>query len=319
MPFYSPLRYPGGKRRLAGFVKRLLQANDLHHIDYAEPYAGGASLALELLFEGHASRVHLNDLSRPVYAFWYSVLNEEDALCERIDRIPVTIEEWHRQREVLGRRETAELLDLGFATFFLNRTNRSGIIDGGVIGGQEQTGAWGIDARFTKAALIQRIRCVARHREQIHLYHQDALDFVGNVVARLPSASLTFFDPPYIAKGASLYLNNYSVQDHIAMAEHVMALRQPWVVTYDYAPAVAHNLYSGRTRLAFQLSYSAQERRGGMEAMFLADSLALPSSTEHGILMTTEGSRYPLHATIEATAVPAEPLARRISRARLKR
>src|ERR1700704_5522070 len=127
MPFDTPLRYPGGKRRLAPVIMGLLEANDLRDIDFAESYAGGASVALALLFEEYAATIHINDLSRPVYAFWYLVLNDCEALCRRIKRVKVTMREWKRQHAIYELRDTADLDDVGFAAFFLNRTNRSGI------------------------------------------------------------------------------------------------------------------------------------------------------------------------------------------------
>src|SRR5882762_11670499 len=185
MPFYTPLRYPGGKRRLAKVIMRLLEANDLTDIQYAEAYAGGASIALALLFEEYASFIHINDLSRPVYAFWYLVLNDCEAFCRRIEQVNVTMREWKQQHAVYERRDTADLDELGFSAFFLNRTNRSGIIDGGVIGGQHQTGQWTLDARFNKAELIQRIRKVARYNSRIRLYQLDALDFTNRIIPAL--------------------------------------------------------------------------------------------------------------------------------------
>jgi DNA adenine methylase len=162
MPFYTPLRYPGGKRRLAPVVSRLLTANKLKNIDYVEPYAGGAAVALSLLFNEFAATVHINDLSRPVFAFWHTVLNATEDLCARVASVRVSMREWERQRSVYDDRDSADLTDLGFAALFLNRTNRSGIISGGVIGGKDQTGAWKLDARFTKPELINRIKRVAR-------------------------------------------------------------------------------------------------------------------------------------------------------------
>ena len=150
MPFYTPLRYPGGKRRLAPVVKRLLEDNRLKNVDYVEPYAGGAAIALALLLEEYASTVHINDLSRPVYAFWHTVLNHTLDLCRRIECVKVTMREWHRQRAIYEERDTADLGDLGFAALFLNRTNRSGIIGGGVIGGKHQNGEWALDVRSIK-------------------------------------------------------------------------------------------------------------------------------------------------------------------------
>lgn len=302
MPFYSPLRYPGGKRRLSAFVMRLLETNGMHDIEYVEPYAGGASLALALLFEEYAATIHINDLSRPVYAFWYAVLYDTEELCQQIERTKITMREWHKQRAVYEARDEVDLSDLGFAAFFLNRTNRSGIIGGGVIGGKNQTGEWGLDARFTKAELLQRIRRIGRYRNRIRLYQQDALDFTNDVVASLKGDVFCFFDPPYIEKGNALYLNDYTIDDHRRLAQRVARLKQKWVVTYDYDAAVRHSLYPKHRRLAFELSYSAQERRGGKEAMFISDRLILPAAWGNGtsIVMSDRRSHYPVFGAMES-------------------
>ncbi len=275
MSFHTPLRYPGSKRRLFPFVARLLETNHLWNVNYVEPFAGGASLGLALLYGEYASTVYINDLSRSVYAFWHTVLFETEELCHTIEKTPVTMEEWHRQREIYENSETVDLSSLGFATFFLNRTNRSGIIGGGVIGGKEQAGGWKLDCRFSKAELIQRIRRISRYRNRIKLYQQDAFDFTNDIVAKLEGNVLAFYDPPYIEKGKALYLDNYNLDDHRKLANRVSQLIQPWIVTYDYDAAVRHELFHNRRFLSFELSYSAQDRRHGREVMFLANGLQL--------------------------------------------
>lgn len=258
------------------FVTRLLEENGLVDVEYAEPYAGGASVALTLLFEEYAARIHINDLSRAVYAFWHSVLNEPERLCHRIEQTEITMEEWHRQREVYRARETADLLDLGFATFFLNRTNRSGIISGGVIGGQKQNGAWGIAARFGKSELIQRIRKIARYRNRICLHQMDALDFTVSIAPTLKGNTFLFYDPPYIeTENRCLYLDNYSVEDHRTLAERIVQLEHPWIVIYDHA-AVQYELYRTQRRMMYGLAYTAQDRYQGREVVFFSDRLWLP-------------------------------------------
>ncbi len=302
MVYYSPLRYPGGKRRLFGLVTRLLEANGLKDIDYAESFAGGASLALALLFNGYAQTIYINDLNRSIYAFWHSVLNETKGLCERIQETAVTMDEWHRQHEVHANHEDASLLDLGFATFYLNRTNRAGIIhSGGVIGGQKQDGVWSLDARFNKENLIERIHRVAKHRGRIKLYQLDAFDFTDQVVSALGSNTLSFHDPPYLDNGHDLYLDVYELADHHRLAKRIMQVKSPWVVTYDYDAAVREDLYPDCPRIAFGLSYSVNERRKAKEALFLSRNLKVPSkwATPQGFSVVSKPGNVPLFGKLE--------------------
>ena len=302
MSFYTPLRYPGGKRRLLAFIKQILETNELRNIQYVEPCAGGASLALALLYEEYASCIHINDLSRPVFAFWHSVLHDNESLCRRIERTEITMGEWFRQRSVYENSEEVDLKELGFATFFLNRTNRSGIISGGVIGGREQKGEWKLDCRFTKGELLRRIKRVGRYRNRIHLYQQDALNFTDNVVSNLNGNVLAFYDPPYIEKGKTLYLDKYELNDHRRLAEAVRSLIQPWIVTYDYDAATQHELYPDHRCLSFWLSYSTQRRHHGREAMFISDKLALPATWMAGTTetsMSASHSEHPVYGKLE--------------------
>jgi DNA adenine methylase len=256
-----------------------LEANDLADIEYAESHAGGASIALALLFEEYASTIHINDLSRPVYAFWYSVLNDCDALCRRIERVNITMPEWRRQRAIYEQRATAALDELGFAAFFLNRTNRSGIINGGVIGGQRQEGEWTLDVRFNREELIHRIRRIARYNSRIRLYQLDALDFTNRIVARLGRNSFSFYDPPYLVNGEDyLYLNDYQIEDHVTLARRITRLRTPWVVTYDEA-ALQQEMFEDEHRIVYWLHYTSQNRYEGKEVMYLSGDLEVPRLT----------------------------------------
>jgi DNA adenine methylase len=308
MPYYTPLRYPGGKRRLVPVITSLLEANGLRDITYAEPYAGGMAVGLALLFEEYASTIHVNDLSRPVYAFWHTILNDTTEFCRKIEKTEVTISEWHRQRAVYEAKESADLSDLGFAALFLNRTNRSGIIAGGVIGGKEQAGAWSLDVRFNKAELIHRIRKIGRYSSRVHLYQRDALEFTNEVAPQLGANTFFFYDPPYIERGQDLYLNDYDLDDHRKLADHIVLLDHPWIVTYD-AAAVQHGLFSRQRRVMYDLSYVAQSRYDGREVLFLSDNLALPAPWQPAspFLMAITQSGRRLHGILEAMKPKPHP------------
>lgn len=273
----SPLRYPGGKSCLEPLVSTLLKINGLELENYAEPYAGGAGLALSLLYAGKVSDIHLNDVDPAIWAFWWSVLNETDRLRYKVEKTPVTVEEWHRQREVFKQQDTNDPVSLGFAAFFLNRTNRSGIIkDAGVIGGLAQTGNYKIDCRFNRENLADRIQRVAKYKNRIHLTRRDALDFIEKDCAALPDRSFVCIDPPYFKKGSSLYTSFYSPNDHAILADAITQIDRPWIVTYDYTPEIT-SLYKARRQYAFDINYSVETKRKGTEVLIVSKGLKVPS------------------------------------------
>ncbi|PND37956.1 DNA methyltransferase [Paucibacter aquatile] len=276
--FYTPLRYPGGKGKLVPFVKRILEANSLVDGAYVEPYAGGAAVALELLLQEYVRKIYINDISAGVAAFWRSVLDNTDALCAAISGASVTMDEWYRQREIQRQPDQHDDLTLGFSTFFLNRTNRSGILNAGVIGGKAQTGKWKIDARFNAADLVTRIHAIARVRERIEFHQQDALAFIDEIAPKLPSKSLLYLDPPYYVKGSDLYLHHYQHDDHLKIAKRIARLRtKNWIVSYDNAPEIGP-MYGRFRNIVYGLSYSAQDRYQGSEIMFFSDGLVIPDT-----------------------------------------
>jgi DNA adenine methylase len=269
----SPLRYPGGKGKVANFIKLLLLENDRVGCEYIEPYAGGASVALSLLFEEYASHIHINDLNRSIHAFWKMVLEQPEELCSRIAKVPVTTEEWYRQRAVQGA-DAVDDLDLAFSTFFLNRTSRSGILTGGIIGGRLQTGQWKIDARYDKDDLILRIRRIARFKTRITVTGLDTAEYLKHRMPEVESPFL-YLDPPYYAKGSLLYENFYRHDDHVEIATLVKDLEVPWVISYDAAPEIVE-MYRGFSSISYDLAYSAGTRQRGSEIMFFSDRLSAP-------------------------------------------
>jgi DNA adenine methylase len=117
-----------------------------------------------------------------------------------------------RSRERVPPSSPADELELGFATFYLNRTNRSGILNANPIGGLKQTGRWKIDARFRRADLVTRIRLIGRYRNRIEVEGRHGND-VSQDFLRRPRTFL-YIDPPYLTKGAKLYLDALTWAGH---------------------------------------------------------------------------------------------------------
>jgi len=266
--FVTPLRYPGGKGRLGAWLAELLEHNGLTGGLYVEPYAGGAGAAMYLLVNDHVERIAINDIDPVVHAFWWAVLNDTERLVDLVIETPVTMETWHQQREVIATAARHDLTTLGFATFFLNRTNRSGMIKGGVIGGQKQAGKYLIDARYKKEQLAERIARIGAMRDRIQLFNVDALELLRCPELDLNNRSLVYLDPPYYEKGSQLYRNHYKPDDHQEIAQTVIAIKTPWLVTYDNCDEIKA-LYSEAHGVEFSLHYSTNMLRPkATEAMF---------------------------------------------------
>jgi DNA adenine methylase len=275
---FTPLRYPGGKGKLAAYIKAILQTNNLLDGEYVEPYAGGAAVALELLFHEYVSRVHINDLSRPIFSFWQSVLNDPERLCKLIKDTPLNMRVWDKQKKIFTNSNDYDDIALGFATFFLNRTNRSGILNGGAIGGRDQSGPWKLDARFNRDELISRIGAIAKLKTRIRLTSMDAVSFLDAGSVAWPQKTLIYLDPPYYAKGRDLYYDYYQHDDHVRVERYVaekMKLRN-WIVSYDNVPTI-RSLYKSYQQIVYRIGYSARESRQGSEAMFFSETLNMPS------------------------------------------
>ena len=276
-PFVSPLRYPGGKLKVVDYVKQLMEVNDLMGGTYIEPYAGGASVALSLMFSKYAGKIKINDKDRAIYAFWYAVLNETEALCRMINDVPVTMNTWQTQHELQKHKEEADFLELGFSTFFLNRTNRSGILNGGVIGGKEQQGTWKIDARFNKKDLIERIEHVAGYADLIELTNMDAVALIKRYKRTPAAKTFCYLDPPYYVKGQDLYLNYYRDEDHQDIAKAIKKFKGQWIISYDAVDFISE-LYKDYRQKEYYLSYSAGDPARGKEIMVYSNGLIIPEA-----------------------------------------
>ena len=269
----SPLRYPSGKVKLYTFMSNLINENTDNPPVYVEPFAGGAGLALELLFNGVVNRVKINDFDPAIYSFWYSITTEETfhLFVDYLDKVEVNIEEWYHQKDIYLNQSNHSQLELGFATFFLNRCNRSGILKAGPIGGKKQDGKYKIDCRFNKDKLKSLINKIYEYRNQIDVTNENAEDFIKRIDQYYDDLFI-YLDPPYVEKGSSLYKNSFEMKDHISLCNAIKELDNKWFVTYDNNDLIK-DLYSEYTLKLFDINYSAGSKRKENEIAVYSNNL----------------------------------------------
>lgn len=275
----SPLRYPGGKSRLANFISLVIQNLNLSNCTYIEPFAGGAGVALSLLLNGVVENIIINDYDKAIYSFWRAIKQEPDALIKRIEETQITIEEWHKQKNIYSS-ATSYSLDLAFATLFLNRTNHSGILNAGPIGGYSQSGEWKLDVRFDKEMLTTKIAKIAEHKQNITVYNKDIISLLRNHASEFLENTFFYFDPPYYNKGQKLYKNFFGHKDHQRIHDVIaQEIAAPWIITYDDVDEIA-DLYADFSIRRFDLTYSAANKGTASELMIFSDIHSCPTQKQ---------------------------------------
>lgn len=278
----SPLRYPGGKSRVAPFLAEVLKLNDLSDGIYIEPFAGGSGAALKLLFSEIASEIYLNDKDLLVYSFWHSALTQTDAFLELLAKVKVSVATWKKQKAVMSNPSAHSALERGFAAFFLNRCNRSGVFNAGPIGGLEQNGNYKIDARFNKAELQRRIERLHLYRDRIKISCSDAIAFLRAHFAKRHGNlqnSLVYLDPPYLVKARRLYPLYFQPSDHVRLANYLNERAKfRWIVSYDDVTPIRRLYASGKKSI--RKSYSLHSARVGRELLISSPNCLLPNRPE---------------------------------------
>lgn len=273
--FYSPLRYPGGKGRLSNFFKLILLNNNLCDCIYVEPYAGGAGIALSLLFQEYVSRIIINDIDYGVYCFWKAVLDDTDLMLKKIFDTDATTDEWKKQKFILQNQKDFTPNEVAFSVFFLNRTNRSGILHGGIIGGKNQTGKWKMDARYNKPELAKRVIRIARYKQRIDLHNLDAIELINKINNENMKKIFYYLDPPYYVRGQELYINHYNESDHVTIHDTIANLQNNWVISYDNVEEI-RSLYKSYRQIIYDYAYHAANHYWGKEIILFSNNLNIP-------------------------------------------
>ena len=280
----SPFRYPGGKDKLASFLAIFLTHNKLNHAKFIEPFCGGAGASLSLLLGGYVSEIHINDKNFALYCFWEQLINNTDHLLDMVYSTKPTIDEWHKQREIyfnsINSNAEFSKLEYGYSAFYLNRTNRSGVLGAGPIGGQDQTGKYKIDCRYTVSTLIKKLERIAAVKDSIFVYNEDCITFLERFnTPKEYDNSFIYLDPPYVKEGRNIYSKNFCFDDaqHESLKDYIVSHKNRWLISYDDHPLI-HELYSKHGARAVEFSYVMNQAKVGKELMIADSRLRMPES-----------------------------------------
>lgn len=279
----SPLRYPGGKRRLVPYIAALLRENELEPDLFVEPFAGGASVALELASLGLVKKIALADLDPWIASFWRTVFEDCDWLCRKVETMTVDLVTWDRLKRTRAQSRRWQAL----ACLFLNRTSFNGTLhrSAGPIGGRAQASGYDLSCRFPRKRLIARLRACEQ------LAHEGRIAWVRCMPAQAAirdarrdaraADETTFFylDPPFWAKSSQLYRYGFRDFHHEELAESLRWLREPWLLSYDLADEIVELYEKHDVRLAnVELLYTATHRTA-YEELVITNRSALPRDT----------------------------------------
>ncbi|WP_205952174.1 DNA adenine methylase [Pantoea stewartii] len=272
----SPFRYPGGKAKLSRFIALFILTNNLRGCTLIEPFCGGAGGTLPLLVSGLINKLVLNDLNPGVYGFWHSIKENPDELIKLVNNEPVNIESWNHWRKIYFSKDEHSELEKGFSAFFLNRTNRSGILHAGPIGGRSQVGDYLIDCRFTRATLVKRIAKIADIADKLIVTRSDACEVVTNATPEC----FIYADPPYVKEGRNIYNDFcFNDQNHLEFSCSLKRSNSHWLLSYDDHPLI-HDLYSNAGINIIELSYAINKARLGKELLIASINSRQPQIEE---------------------------------------
>ena len=268
------LRYPGGKSRVFPFISSVIEDNNLNDAIYIEPYAGSAGVAINLLFDNSVKKVIINDLDIHIYSFWKSILKKTDNFLRLIKDKRISISEWERQKNVFLHPADYPIEEVGFSTFYLNRCNRSGILNGGIIGGRNQLGKYKMGARFNKNNLSKKIKKISLYASKIEVFKKDALTILKRF-SKKKGQYFIYLDPPYYHKSNDLYYSTYKESDHKKLSSFLKKdMNFFWILSYDNCKEI-RKLYKKNEKKKFKIKYSLNKKTVGEELMIFDSKLKI--------------------------------------------
>ena len=222
MKYTTPLRYPGGKSRAIKFLSQHLPKIE----SYREPFLGGGSMALYVTQTHPNTDVWVNDLYYPLYAFWVTLRDHGQQLCDDLRELKTDLgESYDAHRMAFDDAKDKlnnDLYESGFNFYVANKCSFSGLTANSSFSKQASRANFtfrGIDKLPALSELIQGWRITNQSYEEL-LYGRNAF---------------VFLDPPYAIKD-NLYGNKGDMHksfDHEWFAAQACASDNKCMITYN--------------------------------------------------------------------------------------
>ena len=280
-PSLTPLRYPGGKSRLLGYVERFLKANHISPDCVCEPFAGTASISVGLLQKGLVDSAYICEKDPLIVAYWKAVKYHIDELVESVKSVEVSMDTWFDFKKYLPENAQTRfsVTELALAFLFYNRTNYSGIIKGGPLGGKSQKSPYKLGCRFNKPTIIEKLLDLSKVSENIHINLGDGLEFMKRESSNRSVESIFFYvDPPFYNAGKDLYREFFNDKDHIELADFLADLESPWLLSYDDSEFI-RNLYKEKRNAKIYIDYQANFLKKSAGELLFSNRVIPPGST----------------------------------------
>ena len=222
MKYTTPLRYPGGKSRAIKFLSQHLPKIE----SYREPFLGGGSMALYVTQTYPNTDVWVNDLYYPLYAFWVTLRDHGQQLCDDLRELKTELGESYDAHRMAcddaKDKLNNDLYESGFNFYVANKCSFSGLTANSSFSKQASRANFtfrGIDKLPALSELIQGWRITNQSYEEL-LYGRNAF---------------VFLDPPYAIKD-NLYGNKGDMHksfDHEWFAAQACASDNKCMITYN--------------------------------------------------------------------------------------
>ena len=222
MKYTTPLRYPGGKSRAIKFLSQHLPKIE----SYREPFLGGGSMALYVTQTYPNTDVWVNDLYYPLYAFWMTLRDHGQQLCDDLRELKTELGESYDAHKMAfddaKDKLNNDIYESGFNFYVANKCSFSGLTANSSFSKQASRANFtfrGIDKLPALSELIQGWR-ITNHSYEEMLYGRNAF---------------VFLDPPYAIKD-NLYGNKGDMHksfDHEWFAAQACASDNKCMITYN--------------------------------------------------------------------------------------